>query len=99
MTNEAKLLSCPFCGSDKLTDHYYLQQSSDGEAWFVECQDCESQGPCKPSATEAREAWDNRNGFEATERRALLEMTEMLDEHPEGYDGPCSCKLCQSYGD
>lgn len=28
------------------------------------------------------------------ERQALLEMTNMLDEHPEGYEGPCLCKLC-----
>lgn len=27
----------------------------------------------------------------------VLEMTMQLDEHPEGYDGPCACKLCQSY--
>lgn len=30
------------------------------------------------------------------ERQALLEMTNMLDEHPEGYEGPCLCKLCCS---
>ncbi len=33
------------------------------------------------------------------ERDALLDMTKLLDEHPEGYDGPCMCKLCLSYGD
>lgn len=32
------------------------------------------------------------------ERQALLEMTTLLDEHPEGYEGPCLCKLCCSYG-
>jgi hypothetical protein len=32
------------------------------------------------------------------ERQALLEMTRLLDEHPEGYEGPCLCKLCCSYG-
>jgi hypothetical protein len=31
------------------------------------------------------------------ERAALLEMTAKLDEHSEGYEGPCLCKLCQSY--
>lgn len=30
------------------------------------------------------------------ERQALLEMTAMLDEHPEGYEGPCLCELCRS---
>jgi hypothetical protein len=33
------------------------------------------------------------------ERNQLLDMTMMLDEHPEGYDGACLCKLCQSYAD
>lgn len=33
------------------------------------------------------------------ERDELLEMTRKLDEHPEGYDGPCLCKLCMSYSD
>jgi broad specificity phosphatase PhoE len=28
---------------------------------------------------------------------ALLRMTATLDEHPEGYEGPCLCKLCCSY--
>ena len=31
------------------------------------------------------------------ERDQLLEVTALLDEHPGGYDGPCGCKLCQSY--
>lgn len=31
------------------------------------------------------------------ERDELLKMTEQLDEHPEGYDGPCHCRLCLSY--
>lgn len=35
-------------------------------------------------------------GEEATQ---LLQMTEQEDEHPEGYEGPCSCRLCQSYGE
>lgn len=29
----------------------------------------------------------------------LVELTRLLDEHPEGYDGPCECKLCLSYVD
>ena len=32
------------------------------------------------------------------EHGQLLAMTRRLDEHPEGYDGPCECKLCASYG-
>ena len=33
------------------------------------------------------------------ERHQLLALTETLDEHPEGYDGPCLCYECRSYGD
>jgi hypothetical protein len=29
----------------------------------------------------------------------LLKKTEKVDEHPEGYNGPCLCHLCMSYGD
>lgn len=29
----------------------------------------------------------------------LVELTMELEEHPDGYDGPCMCKLCQSYLD
>lgn len=31
------------------------------------------------------------------EENALLKLTEGFDEHPDGYDGPCMCQLCQSY--
>lgn len=31
------------------------------------------------------------------QNKELLAMTRKLDEHPEGYDGPCECKLCMSY--
>lgn len=29
----------------------------------------------------------------------LMLKTEAEDEHPEEYDGPCWCLLCQSYAD
>lgn len=32
------------------------------------------------------------------ERQLLLQMTNTMDEHPEGYEGPCLCQLCCSYG-
>ena len=35
----------------------------------------------------------------SNERDNLLAMTRLLDEHPEGWDGPCECKLCMSYAD
>lgn len=50
-----------------------------------------------------RQAEDNKN--QAAEIKRLkkenddfLKMTELLEEHPEGYEGPCYCKLCMSYG-
>lgn len=27
----------------------------------------------------------------------LLDMADDLDCHPDGYEGPCCCKECQSY--
>ena len=38
-----------------------------------------------------RDAWKK-------ERDELMELTSMLDEHPEDYDGPCMCRLCREYG-
>ena len=30
--------------------------------------------------------------------KALLSLTRLLDEHPEGWnEGPCECQLCMSY--
>lgn len=31
------------------------------------------------------------------DERNLLEITESLGEHPEGYDGPCMCADCRCY--
>lgn len=39
------------------------------------------------------------NCWIARERDQLLQMTKTLDEHPEGYEGPCDCGTCRSYGD
>lgn len=33
-----------------------------------------------------------------TEAQAIAETTG-VPEHPEGYDGPCACDLCMSYGE
>lgn len=33
----------------------------------------------------------------AKHKADLIDLTMKFDEHPEGYDGPCLCKLCQSY--
>lgn len=29
----------------------------------------------------------------------LWRLTEQLDEHPEGWEHPCMCALCRSYGE
>lgn len=31
--------------------------------------------------------------------KLYLALTEGMDEHPEGFDWPCQCNLCLSYGD
>jgi len=49
-----------------------------------------------------KEQWNRLAELSAVggeEAAQLLEMTESEDEHPEEYEGSCSCKLCQSYGD
>jgi hypothetical protein len=33
----------------------------------------------------------------ARDERELLDITRNLDEHPEGYEGPCWCTTCRSY--
>jgi len=33
------------------------------------------------------------------DERAFVDLTMKLPDHPENYDGPCYCELCQSYGD
>jgi hypothetical protein len=46
-----------------------------------------------------KQAREPRRSVIERERDQLLEMTRQLDEHPEGYDGPCLCRLCMSYAD
>ncbi len=36
---------------------------------------------------------------DSTEQREFLEETRDVEEHPDGYDGPCLCRLCMSYAD
>lgn len=31
------------------------------------------------------------------DERHLLRDTSAMDEHPEGYEGPCACGECRSY--
>jgi hypothetical protein len=35
----------------------------------------------------------------AADEQAFIELTIKIDEHPDGYDGPCLCALCRSYAD
>jgi len=29
----------------------------------------------------------------------VYQLTKDIDEHPDEWEGPCLCRLCQSYGD
>ncbi len=49
-------------------------------------------------ANEKIEALEAENARLQDENAGLLELTELLDEHPEDYEGSCLCKLCKSYG-
>jgi len=42
--------------------------------------------------------WSARKqlGFHDHENQ-LIDLTMMLDEHPEGWEGPCMCKMCLEY--
>lgn len=31
------------------------------------------------------------------EESTLADITRCLDNHPDGYEGPCECKTCMSY--
>lgn len=31
------------------------------------------------------------------DERQLLDTTAIMDEHPEGYEGPCWCAGCRAY--
>ena len=37
------------------------------------------------------------NEYAGREEADLLNATRALDEHPDGYDGPCECATCMSY--
>lgn len=37
--------------------------------------------------------------FDWVGEKEMIIFTEWQDSHPEGYDGPCLCGLCRSYGD
>ncbi len=46
----------------------------------------------------AAAVWNAREllGFHNHENQ-LIELTTMLDEHPEKWEGPCMCKMCLEY--
>ena len=35
----------------------------------------------------------------SAQEEGSLALSRLLDEHPEGWDGPCECGTCLSYGD
>lgn len=36
--------------------------------------------------------------YDAELAQCIEDLTSKMEEHPEGYDGPCWCRLCKSYG-
>lgn len=75
----------------------------------VEDYECESYDALPPAGTPVDQKLYNeacREVLRLKERNALLEndkdqlltLSQSLSEHPDDYDGPCSCKLCMSYG-
>lgn len=64
---ENKLLSCPFCGGDKVRI-----SRSDGinyePYYFVRCHKCGAEGPFKSIEAEAITAWNTRSRPEAVKR-------------------------------
>ncbi len=75
----------------------YDEHTGGSETVYRPCRNdlvCDGKTLC-PTCVAELEA--DRDGWKA-ERNMLIEMTRKLDEHPEGYDGPCLCKLCMSYG-
>ena len=50
--------------------------------------------------TDHSKEWDEAMGImidQYKKGKRGVELTEAWDEHPEGYDFPCICKLCKSY--
>lgn len=73
--NNTELKPCPFCGSTNL-----VVDSSDMYRWYVECWDCEADGPFADDEGLAIEAWNKREG------KALLGHKVRIDPTlPEGW--------------
>lgn len=56
--DDLNLKPCPFCRSTDLYDH-----EQEGIAW-IECCDCNAEGPTTESIDDAVNAWNNRGGSE-----------------------------------
>lgn len=56
------LVHCPFCGSRNLA----VEHLGDHEHPFfvVTCRECEADGPIKPTAAEAMDAWNTRRSHD-----------------------------------
>ena len=50
------------------------------------------------SINAVRRAWSAAfdDGVVLVTVEELIDLTTPLEEHPEGYDGPCNCALCRS---
>lgn len=68
------------------------------------CDDCRAdcaqvqEALCHKSHIETAKQLQDEKEQLKKENTGLLKLTELLDEHPEAYEGPCLCKLCISYG-
>lgn len=106
--NTKALLPCPFCGGTEINE----AGNGTGDNW-LECSQCGAGTSLSEDGVGMVARWNRRVNQEADRLAALeaengrlkrdvdglVELTMELDEHPDGYDGPCMCKLCQSYLD
>lgn len=54
------LLSCPFCGSNDLTESDEPSQADEKRLHRVYCMDCRAMGPIEYTRTHGRESWNTR---------------------------------------
>ena len=62
-------LPCPFCSAESVDGF------TDGRGWWLQCRDCQCDGPYAPSRRAVVFAWNRRPGRSTEER--LQEMEEM----------------------
>jgi ssDNA-binding Zn-finger/Zn-ribbon topoisomerase 1 len=89
--SENELKPCPFCGGEAVARSW---PSSDGETWYVGCDDdndcpCESHACFGEDRAEALAAWNTRKGEEQAvkaEQSRLLSLAEEIVEESHTID-------------